>query len=567
MLGDVIATMRVFWPHVTRGGFYFVGHDDHDVANPLESKSFQLKSRRKKTSSSSSSFSSARVFEDYERTLSQKTQKMMAKVNFYEDLEPILSVFACARVCVSHANRCDWVTDILLTNFSRQRKEVYKIMLERMKEILYEYDEDDNDNEQEECADGMDAMELAMLRMGGKSSITQRKRKKNDATLQVNLRQRVRLMNEFDEYIARHRPKGYVDFICYCSFCGYSDGIEKAIAYRNRAKISSPLSQGWRWLERLDDIDRRFDFFNSEDEDEVISLFRIQIAKFIEAVAILNGVREELDEETIATYRRNIKKKKIDIRVNSLDLLLEHTTYNTLTDNARRWSTYLYAYATPTIAALKALKRVDEKPRTNQFEWLEVGAGKGVWARAMLRFGIYITATDSMPEDGNEYHLIDNEVDEGLGFSVSNTVKKMPHLDAIKKYKHANGLFMCYCPPDSDMGSTSLKAFRGEYVAIIGEDLMNTGDLEMFRVLDDQFKVTDRVYLPQWMDTVHHLTIFKRRSLGRKRKKSVVQIKRCHLCRCDQRLFSNVEEHEQEHYLRFLPPTEKCGNLYETVVL
>ena len=565
MLGDVIATLRVFWPHVTRGGFYFVGHDDHDVANPLESKSFQLKSRRTTTSSSSSS--SARVFEDYERTLSQKTQKMMAKVNFYEDLEPILSVFACARVCVSHANRCDWATDILLTNFSRQRKEVYKIMLERMKEILYEYDEDDNDNEQEECADGMDAMELAMLRMGGKSSITQRKRKKNDATLQVNLRQRVRLMNEFDEYIARHRPKGYVDFICYCSFCGYSDGIEKAIAYRNRAKISSPLSQGWRWLERLDDIDRRFDFFNSEDEDEVISLFRIQIAKFIEAVAILNGVREELDEETIATYRRNIKKKKIDIRVNSLDLLLEHTTYNTLTDNARRWSTYLYAYATPTIAALKALKRVDEKPRTNQFEWLEVGAGKGVWARAMLRFGIHITATDSMPEDGNEYHLIDNEVDEGLGFSVSNTVKKMPHLDAIKKYKHANGLFMCYCPPDSDMGSTSLKAFRGEYVAIIGEDLMNTGDLEMFRVLDDQFKVTDRVYLPQWMDTVHHLTIFKRRSLGRKRKKSVVQIKRCHLCRCDQRLFSNVEEHEQEHYLRFLPPTEKCGNLYETVVL
>ena len=99
---DVIATLRVFWPHVARGGFYFVGgHDDHDVqkTNPLESKSFQLKSRRTKTSSSSSSSSSARVFEDYERTLSQKTQKMMAKVNFYEDVEPILSVFACARVC------------------------------------------------------------------------------------------------------------------------------------------------------------------------------------------------------------------------------------------------------------------------------------------------------------------------------------------------------------------------------------------------------------------------------------------------------------------------------------
>ena len=95
----------MFWPHVARGGFYFVsGRDDHDDQNEsARIEKFQLKSRRTKTSSSSSSSSSARVFEDYERTLSQKTQKMMAKVNFYEDVEPILSVFACARVCVSHA--------------------------------------------------------------------------------------------------------------------------------------------------------------------------------------------------------------------------------------------------------------------------------------------------------------------------------------------------------------------------------------------------------------------------------------------------------------------------------
>ena len=77
-----------------------------------------------------------------------------------------------------------------------------------MKEILYEYDEDDNnDDEQEECGgrNGLDAMELAMSRMSGKSSIiTQRKkRKKNDANnnLQaVSLRQRVRLINEFDDF-------------------------------------------------------------------------------------------------------------------------------------------------------------------------------------------------------------------------------------------------------------------------------------------------------------------------------------------------------------------------------
>ena len=52
---------------------------------------------------------------------------------------------------------------------------------------------------------------------------------------------------------------------------------------------------------------------------------------------------------------------------------------------------------------------------------------------------------------------------------------------------------------DSDMGSTLKRRFS-EYVAIIGEDLMNTGDLEMFRVLDDQFKVTERVcYHSGWI--------------------------------------------------------------------
>jgi hypothetical protein len=217
------------------------------------------------------------------------------------------------------------------------------------------------------------------------------------------------------------------------------------------------------------------------------------------------------------------------------------------------------------VAALKALKRVGEKN-----EWLEIGAGKGVWARAMRRFGIHIAATDAMPEDGNDYHLIEQESSNERNRSI---VQKMTHLEAIKKYNHrANGLLVCYCPPDSNMASTSLRAFKGEYVAVIGEDVMNTGDVEMFRILNERFKVLKRVYLPQWMDTVHHLTLFsrkkKRKRDEREKKTKVIQIGRCRLCRCDRALFSTVEEHEQEHHLRFLPPVKMCGDeLYETVAL
>ena len=578
--------LLVFWPHAHAGTIYF------DRDGELKKASAGSGKKKNRDEGEKQRHFLSRLFSEYEKTLSKETQMGMLRSNFYregtgEEELLILSRFACARVCVSHAKRIDWALDIL-TNFSAKNNnsanEARK-MLERAREILGDdcYDNSDDEEEEEEETLEMDPMELAMARMSGKSSLTKKTRTKRRKrrVKEVSMRRRVQIINEFDEYIARNGPNGgYANFISYCAFCGYPDGIERAISYRNRAKIifsssSSLLYRGWRWLERLDDIDRRFDFFtetnpnatNENEREDIVLLFRIQLAKFIEAVVILGDENEakEQHELTVAAYRRNmmINKKKKN-RVNSLDQLLEGTTYSILADNARRWSTYLYAYATPTVAALKALKRVGEKN-----EWLEIGAGKGVWARAMRRFGIHITATDAMPEDGNDYHLIEQESSNERNRSI---VQKMTHLEAIKKYKHrANGLLVCYCPPDSNMASTSLRAFKGEYVAVIGEDVMNTGDVEMFRILNERFKVLKRVYLPQWMDTVHHLTLFsrnKKRKREREKKTKVIQIERCRLCRCDRTLFSTVEEHEQEHYLRFLPPVKLCGDeLYETVVL
>ena len=63
----------------------------------------------------------------------------------------------------------------------------------------------------------------------------------------------------------------------------------------------------------MDDIDRRFDFFtetspNATNKEEIVLLFRIQLAKFIEAVAILGDENEAKEEHelTVAAYRRNV---------------------------------------------------------------------------------------------------------------------------------------------------------------------------------------------------------------------------------------------------------------------
>ena len=132
-------------------------------------------------------------FKEYEKTLSKETQMGMLRSNFYhekgEEEFSILSLFACARVCVSHAKRIDWACEILTnSSFSlssntkkKQKKNATmtsiqtttKMTLERIREILlgddeyYEEDDDSDDEEDDDATIKLDRMELAIGRMSG----------------------------------------------------------------------------------------------------------------------------------------------------------------------------------------------------------------------------------------------------------------------------------------------------------------------------------------------------------------------------------------------------------------
>jgi len=122
---------------------------------------------------------------------------------------------------------------------------------------------------------------------------------------------------------------------------------------------------------------------------------------------------------------------------------------------------------------------VDFLIENNCLQVIEIGAGTGLWASLIQivlerRSNINFIATDKFA------------VGKGLyGYKYTYTkVENMDALNAIKKYKNSNCLFLCW-PPWQDMveeGQYSagkvLKIFEGDYLISIGENARgySTGD-------------------------------------------------------------------------------------------
>ena len=520
------------------------------------------------------------------KEINEETRERMKTCNFYgnsDDDGGVLSTIACARLCAINLGRTDFALDVLHdenSNCIGRHKDV--IELEEIIRHSSNDEESDGDYEDYGDEDGaflLDPMERAMAKMGNINNKKREtiKRPATTTTTTTTIESKVTLLYEFDKRIARlaneQNKNYYTEFMCFAAFWGYGGGIQKAIAYRD--KFTTLLPRNFRWLKRLDEINRETDFYFDDNnnynynynynynDDLLIKMFRLQLAKFIECVMIFDDDNKKLlDEETLRAFRKNNRWKhhhhhyqQQHIHVNCLDHILENTSWIKMSENCRAWSTWLFAYAIPTTAALKALK-------AQNLRWLEIGAGKGVWANAMNAFGIDTIATDLNPNEGNEYHT---------NAKTTSGVIKMDALKAIEKFdsNRKRALLLCYPPPDNEMGSDSIKAFvsintfkGGDTVAIVGEDEMqNTGTREMFKYLSEEFEEVKRVPLPDWMDTVHHLTIYKRRrnttnddnndknkSIGERKKK------RCILCRKMYDSKNKQKGHEIEHFFRFLPP-------------
>ena len=149
---------------------------------------------------------------------------------------------------------------------------------------------------------------------------------------------------------------------------------------------------------------------------------------------------------------------------------------------------------------------------------------------------------------------------------------------------------MCYFtsqhfqrPPDGEMARSCLKAYGGNYVAIVGEVDGDTASRGVLGMLRKDFALVASIQLPQFDDTAYRLYVWERSTEAAKPiaycsqcGASDVPLRRCVLCRCaaycsEACCKRNRAAHERLHRGRHvrLPSTPRFddGNAYQALVL
>jgi hypothetical protein len=181
-----------------------------------------------------------------------------------------------------------------------------------------------------------------------------------------------------------------------------------------------------------------------------------------------------------------------------------------------------FGYSAPTKEAIQKIKQF-----VGDDQVLEVGAGKGLWAKLMQDAGIKVTPTDiaagkthgtdepSIVSTENEHYteetrqiLRDEHKDLGPEFSYDfdpNTytdVYKTPGEDAVAQFGDHAVLMLNYPPYDNPMAANVLKLFQGNKVIYIGEGMGGaTADDEFHEILRDQWTSVGGSDLPYFHGT------------------------------------------------------------------
>lgn len=143
-----------------------------------------------------------------------------------------------------------------------------------------------------------------------------------------------------------------------------------------------------------------------------------------------------------------------------------------------------FAWAVPNDAALETLARMSPL--------VEIGAGRGYWARLVRERGGEVEAYDIKGSG-------ENGVFRGGA-------------DASARYGEGWCLFLCWPPMQEKMASQALSAFRGHVLAYIGEGEGGcTGDSEFHRMLKSGWECTARVEIPRWEAIHDALWVYRRR--------------------------------------------------------
>lgn len=124
---------------------------------------------------------------------------------------------------------------------------------------------------------------------------------------------------------------------------------------------------------------------------------------------------------------------------------------------------------------------------------VELGAGTGYWAWLLEQKGAKVVAFDIEPKQPPQWHSILEGSSEVLSQYSDHT------------------LFLCWPPYDLPMAENALRTYQGEFLIYVGEWLGRTADFKFHELLQSEWKLVQKLSLPNWPGYHDKVYIFKRR--------------------------------------------------------
>lgn len=198
--------------------------------------------------------------------------------------------------------------------------------------------------------------------------------------------------------------------------------------------------------------------------------------------------------EGIFGWNRPMVTPSEDIHAECLRIGQDHLDRNELCGR--------YSWAIPGPEAVKSIAEMF--PRI-----VEVGAGRGYWAKVLSDAGVDVVAYEPTVQDGdlsgNHWHASEYEI--GLYFDLQQG-------DATACAKHGNrALLLCWPPYSDPMAATALQAYPGNDLIWIGEgDGGCCGGEDFWEMIRDGWMEQCWWSIPQWPCMRDHVAIYRRKT-------------------------------------------------------
>lgn len=142
-----------------------------------------------------------------------------------------------------------------------------------------------------------------------------------------------------------------------------------------------------------------------------------------------------------------------------------------------------------------------------QDKCLEVGAGRGLWAKLLQNERVFVTPTDFFAHGTNI--TLGNTYFKG-GPTYTNIVRMDAEV-AVQTFRDHNVLMLIWPPYAEAMAAIALEIFEGTKIIYIGEGEGGaTGDDAFHDLLDKQWKLVQEIVIPTWACLHDRLFLYER---------------------------------------------------------